>query len=309
VTLDAADGLAMHWTGRRRIDTRHHPRPDLVQPVLIRRGAFADGTPHRDLRVSPDHAIHVDGLLVPARLLINGATIVQDRTEACFTYWHVELDRHAVLFAEGLATESYLDTGNRGFFENAAAPRVLHPDLTEDADAMRGCAPFAFDAARVEPLWRRLAARAHLLGHAAVQPVATSAPDLRIAVNGRERRPVSITADRHVFVLPPSTPWVRLVSRAGAPCAVTPWADDRRCLGVAVGRIALRGSFGMIEMPVDHPSLTDGWWDAETCEGSLRRWTDGGAALPVPTGTWLVEIGLVGAMRYRTEATAAVEAA
>ena len=33
-------------------------------------------------------------------------------------YFHVELDRHDVLFAEGLAAESYLDTGNRGLFAN-----------------------------------------------------------------------------------------------------------------------------------------------------------------------------------------------
>ena len=37
------------------------------------------------------------------------------------TYYHVELSTHDVILAEGLATESYLDTGNRAAFESAAA--------------------------------------------------------------------------------------------------------------------------------------------------------------------------------------------
>jgi hypothetical protein len=68
--------------------------------------------------LSPDHALFVDGLLIPVRYLCNGATIRQDaRSEV--TYFHVELDRHDILRAEGLPVESYLDAGNRGAFENA----------------------------------------------------------------------------------------------------------------------------------------------------------------------------------------------
>src|SRR5208283_3219127 len=45
------------------------------------------------------------------------------------TYWHVELDRHEVLLAEGLQVESYLDTGNRNAFANAEGFVELHPDF------------------------------------------------------------------------------------------------------------------------------------------------------------------------------------
>ncbi len=44
-------------------------------------------------------------------------------------YDHVELDRHDVLFAAGLAAESYLDTGNSS--QSANAPLAsLHPELS-----------------------------------------------------------------------------------------------------------------------------------------------------------------------------------
>jgi hypothetical protein len=76
------------------------------------------GAPRRDLFLSPDHAVFVDGALIPVRYLANGATIVQERRDQV-SYWHVELDRHAVILAEGLACESYLDTGNRASFTGA----------------------------------------------------------------------------------------------------------------------------------------------------------------------------------------------
>ena len=97
--------------------------PADVRPVCIRAGAFGPGQPARSLWLSPDHAMFVDlardgagaapGVLIPARYLVNGTTVVQDAT-ARVAYWHVECARHEVLLAEGLPAESYLDTGNRG---------------------------------------------------------------------------------------------------------------------------------------------------------------------------------------------------
>ena len=115
------------WLGHRRIDLAGHPRPETVAPIRIERDAFADGMPHRDLVVSPDHAIFVDGKLICARQLVNGTTIRQERDWTAVDYYHVELDQHAILLAEGLPAESYIDTGNSGFFANSGAPLVLHP--------------------------------------------------------------------------------------------------------------------------------------------------------------------------------------
>jgi len=107
------------WIGWRRIDCSRHPRPQEVWPVRVRAGAFGDGTPLADLLLSPDHAVLVAGGLIPIRYLVNGRTIVQEAVDA-ITYWHVELERHGVILAEGLPCESYLDTGNRAAFEGGA---------------------------------------------------------------------------------------------------------------------------------------------------------------------------------------------
>ena len=84
-----------------------------MAPIRIQRGAFADNMPHTDLLVSPDHAIFVDGRLICARQLINGTTIRQEKDWTSVEYFHVELDAHAILLAEGLPAESYLNTGNQ----------------------------------------------------------------------------------------------------------------------------------------------------------------------------------------------------
>ena len=120
--------------------------------------------------VSPDHAIFVDGMLICARQLVNGTTIRQEKGRTSVDYYHVELVQHAILLAEGLPTESYLDTGNRGFFSNSGAPLVLHPDLTDETDyptrEANSCAPFVSDEASVQPVWQRLADRAAAIGRA-----------------------------------------------------------------------------------------------------------------------------------------------
>jgi hypothetical protein len=256
----------------------------------------------RDLLLSPDHTVHVDGVLIPARLLRNGATIVREDRLPAVRYFHVELDRHAVLLAEGLPAESYLDTGNRGVFENACVPLVLHPDLTSAGEQGRrealSCAPFAADAERVEPVWRRLAARAVELGFAIAEPVTTTDPALRLLIDGRERWPVARTADRYMFILPESASFARLVWRSTAPCDLTPWIEDHRSLGVAVGRIVLAGSAGSFAIAVDDPLLAGGWWAAERDGQKFWRWTRGTAGVSLPPGFATMEIHLAGANTY-----------
>ena len=103
-----------------------HRRTERARPVRISARAFASGAPWRDLWLSPDHAVFVDGALVPVRLLINGMTIVEE-VPADIDYWHVELAAHDVIVAEGLAAESFLDTGNRAALEPATAWPVRLP--------------------------------------------------------------------------------------------------------------------------------------------------------------------------------------
>src|SRR5262249_42442732 len=63
------------WIGVRTVDCRRHPRPQCVWPVRISANAFGEGKPARPLLLSPDHAVFIDGVLIPVKYLINGRTI------------------------------------------------------------------------------------------------------------------------------------------------------------------------------------------------------------------------------------------
>jgi hypothetical protein len=267
--------------------------------------------PHRDLIVSPDHAIFVDGKLICARQLVNGATIRQETDWTAVDYYHVELDQHAVLVAEGLPAESYIDTGNSGFFDNSGAPLVLHPDLTDETNhptrAAGSCEPFVWDEANVRPVWQRLADRAAAIGHAIPQRATTTEANLRIRVrdHGNNRgTPIYADSNLAIFVLPRGATHVRLLSHAQSPTEARPWLDDRRSLGVRVKRIVLRGENELREVPMDHPGLTKGWWDIERDGQIMSRWTDGDAVVPLPAmnGHVMLEVHLAGEMVYAVEA-------
>jgi antigen 43 len=299
-----ADGAAraIRWIGHRYVELHRHRVPALLQPIIIRADAFAYGVPRRDLRLSPDHAVLLDGTLVPVRRLINGASVQRDIQCRAVTYYHVELDAHDILLAENLPAESYLDTGNRGHFENAGVPIVLHPDFG-DEQARRvaeSCRPFADDVTGVKRTWQRIATRATLLGfHVPVDFETTADPGLHIAMDGRVIRPISAQAGRHVFVLPPGGGQARLVSRAAAPCDRQPWVEDRRRLGVMVSRLTLRCGDVVEPIPLDHPMLVDGWWAVEGAARRLWRWTNGDAALPLAyDDDAILEVELGGTMAY-----------
>ena len=123
------DGTApIVWIGRRSYAGRFvSGRPSLL-PIRIQAGALGGGLPRRDLYVSPLHAMLLEGQLVPAGLLVNGRTIERVERVAQLDYIHLELPRHAVIWAEGAASESFLDDGSRGMFHNAADHAALYPE-------------------------------------------------------------------------------------------------------------------------------------------------------------------------------------
>jgi hypothetical protein len=149
-----ASGLSpIRWIGHRRTDLRRHPAPHDVMPVRVAAGAIGPSQPSRDLVLSPDHAVLVDGALIPIRHLVNGSSIAQ---EACdhVTYWHVELAHHDIVLAEGMPCETYLDTGNRCAFESESGPVQLHPEFARAIWVEQGCAPILTDTA--DPILRGL---------------------------------------------------------------------------------------------------------------------------------------------------------
>ena len=119
----------------------------------------------RDLYLSPDHAVFVNDVLVPVKLLINGTSIAQVKRDRV-TYFHVELPEHAVILAEGLTVESYLDIGDRADFDGDRNDPTL-PDfaarLAPDAAMAwetRGAAPLAMAGSKLA------AARTTVMNHA-----------------------------------------------------------------------------------------------------------------------------------------------
>ena len=152
------------WVGRRHVGVTRHKKPETVRPVVVEAGAFGEALPARDLVLSPDHAIYVDGSLIPVKYLVNGAN-VRALKVAAVTYHHIELADHDVVFAEGMPAETFLDTGNRTNFEGGSVV-AAHPDFGTACDLVfhmweaRGFAPLVLAGPVVERARALLAFRA-----------------------------------------------------------------------------------------------------------------------------------------------------
>ncbi|WP_051528374.1 Hint domain-containing protein [Asaia astilbis] len=269
------------WIGQRSTIVRTWLDDDEAgYPVRILRNALGDNMPHKDLLVTPEHAMFLNGAFVPARMLVNGRSIFYDRSITHFDYYHIETDTHSIIWSDGALSESYLDTGDRKRF--AQANSVVHllnsPDRDWEND---GAAPLRIDRSFVEPLHASLSYRASALGLGRVvrEPEVTEDPDLHlIDEKGRILRKMRVVNKSSVFMLPPDAQMVRIVSRVSRPAdAIGPFHDDRRHLGVLVGDIQLWESdqTRYLGKHLTDEAL-DGW---ANIEDGRQRWTTGSAVL------------------------------
>ena len=132
VTLLGGSGRIV-WAGSRAVDCALHPAPETVWPVRVSAHAFGQGMPERDLFVSPDHALFIDGVLIPAKRLINGGTVRQIEIDT-ITYHHIALSTHDVVLAEGMPAETFLNITGQGAFA------WERPDAAARMWEMAGCA-------------------------------------------------------------------------------------------------------------------------------------------------------------------------
>ena len=306
------------WTGSRSIRAAEAANPDLVMPIRIRQGAMADGLPVRDLVVSPDHAIWIDGKLIPARMLVNGRSIVQDHVDDV-EYFHVGLDSHDLLLAEGIQVESFLDVNAmlEAAGRGVVALRQLAIELPPAVAVYEACgyAPLTLDAEQVEPVWKTLADRGRALFMAANDQMAAP-PSAREPLDA----PFAILADGHAYhpalvqaadgasvfrcSLPRDVRSLTISSEAASPWSSRPWLDDRRQLGVAISCIRILQEGSGTELPLAGPAVGRGWHALET--GAVDfRWTDGAATLHVPAGATGIEISVVAVASLDRLATAA----
>ncbi len=285
VATVSGEAKPIKWIGHRRLDLTRHPRPEEVWPVRVAAGAFGEDLPRRDLWLSPRHAIAAEGALIPIVALLNGASVRQART-AAVEYWHVELDAHDVIFAEGLLAESYLDNGNRAAFANGAAFVEAHPDF-KPRHWRETCLPLVEDGPEVVLTRKRLIERIEGLGYSHSDDA-----DPHILADGHRIEPVRLGETRIGFALPAGCRSVTLASQTFVPSHMSPDSADLRELGLCVKRLSVDGE----DVPLDADELA-GWNEVEQdCGDFSHRWTRGAA--PLAAGARFVVVDLAGCGRF-----------
>jgi hypothetical protein len=170
-TVTTADGgvRTVRGIGRQTIVTAFADAARTL-PVRIAAGALGEALPRRDLTLSPDHALCLDGVLVQAGALVDGLLVTRIADPGPrFTYFHVELADHALILAEGVPAETFVDNVTRARFDNVAEFVALYGDTGPTIDELD--VPRVKSARQLPRALRdRLAARA-----AALCPVATAA--------------------------------------------------------------------------------------------------------------------------------------
>lgn len=282
--LTASGGVAtVKWLGHRTLYKNRIPAKDAVRafPILIKKDAIADNVPHADLTVSPGHHLSFDGTLVPAMMLVNGQTIVQQFNTRTFQYFHVELEQFDIVLAEGVPAESYVDTGNRSMFQNSAEV-AMNPDFgpAEGRPEVAGIT-VAREGAVVEAIRKQLLARAEMLTGAS----RTTDAALCIEVNGQivQASPEFVKEGVYRFELPVNAGDVRILSRSATVRDVTPLARrDIRQIGVGVSGLAILDQNGRRELDLADASIT-GLNKPQDVKGTQMRWTTGNTVVPAGT--------------------------
>jgi T5SS/PEP-CTERM-associated repeat protein len=252
------------WIGAGRVATTRGQR-DAATPVIVHKGALDDNVPHHDLRVTKGHSFYLDGVLIPVEFLVNHRSIAWDDRAQEVEIFHIELETHDVLMANGAPAESYRDDGNRWLFCNANSGWGLPPQ--------KPCAQVLTGGPIVDAVWRRLIERA---GPRPGLPI-TDDPDLHLMVDGQRVDVVLRNGDWHIFRLtaPPAT--VRIVSRTGVPQEMG-LSRDPRCLGVALRQMMVTQGARIRTIDAEDALLQDNFHGYEA--DNDIRWTYGDAGVP-----------------------------
>jgi hypothetical protein len=204
--------------------------------------------------------------LIPVENLINHLSILWDDTARAVEYYHIELEEHDVLLADGAPAESYYDAGNRAMFQN------VRPD-SQAGDAEPTFAPVLNGGDVVDGIWTRLYERAG----GGIEHDTTRDPDLHLVIDGERCEPAAIDGTTYTFDLAAAPAGLRLQSLTGVPSLLGITRHDHRALGVAIRRIELHAPG--VAMLFDHDGrlfVDGGCYPPE----AGYSWTDGTFELP-----------------------------
>ena len=106
----------VRWVGRTQLFLHDFQAEPHLLPVFIAKGALGKGLPERDMRLSPNHRVLVangrtslrfaerEVLVAAKHLTSEGVHVVQSSGT---TYLHFMCDRHEIVLADGVWTESF----------------------------------------------------------------------------------------------------------------------------------------------------------------------------------------------------------
>jgi len=287
VVTASGEKRPIKWMGHRSLDCSRHPDPASVWPIRVSAGAFGENKPSRDLWLSPGHGISAEGVLITISALQNGKTVVQ-RERSTVEYWHIELDEHDVILAEGLPAETY-GGWNKAFFANGGKVIEAHPDASQER-LTKSWLKRVDEGVEVVRTKAVLLERAAALGHAT-----TSQADLHLIADGRRIEPIEL-GTRYAFNVPAGCADIRLMSRTFVPAQTAAESTDARMLGIAATRLQLDG----VDIALDDGAFFgEGWNELENSPKSQHRWTRGNT--PLPPKTRRVVIDLCGTGHYWEE--------
>jgi hypothetical protein len=109
----------IRWIGETKIKKKHLLEKPNLQPYRIKADCFGPGLPFRDLTLSPQHRVLTGGkivremfgqdeMLIAVKHLEKVKKVQKPKVKGNVTYRHILFDRHEVIYANGLPTESLL---------------------------------------------------------------------------------------------------------------------------------------------------------------------------------------------------------
>ena len=133
---DGKQTVRVKRVGQQIVSSRFRTVDRLV-PVRIATGSLGSGMPHSDLIVTADQTVFADGTLREAGTLINGKTVTRvslSEFDECSAVYQVETEAGAIILANGVPAETFVDNGTYRIFDGMAEfgeVRGGPPEMTE----------------------------------------------------------------------------------------------------------------------------------------------------------------------------------